>query len=364
MDIKQTQITSEEQRIMLKALAESTASPGCKFLEVGSWCGNSAIILGKVAQANGGHLFCVDWWKGNTGVDLEKIAKENDIFSFFWKNIKREGLEDVVIPIKGRSDIVAEILKEQSFDLIFLDGDHSFKVILNDIHNYAPLVKQNGVFCGHDCDGYISDFDMDFLKKGKNKDTYKNIHCGVVLAVGSVFKNYSIDFNIWSMQLSNEQIWEKTDMPFPIPKLIEKYLGFNLIKYRNNIFAIHQSLGKVDLVWDEKHVLEEYQKSGQYIIGDSLKEVKLLTKKSKYASPVLIEANYKKFNFVLYRRKYYALATSIGPVDLAQIKDEKLKKYKKEERIFIDTSLKKVKAHVDQYQHEVLNKNEADKNGE
>ena len=350
MNAQQKQIPSEEQIITLRAIAESVARPGCKFLEVGSWCGDSAIILGTIARKNGGHLFCVDWWKGNIGTDLEDIAKKRDIFSLFWKNIRRAGLEDIVIPIRGHSDIAAMVLKEEIFDLVFLDGDHRFEAMLNDIKEYSPLVKkENGILCGHDCDGYISDFDMDLLEKGKNLDVYKNVHCGVVLAVGSVFKNYSIDHNIWSIQASNiDQSWQPTNIPFPVPESIETHKGFNLIKYHNRVYAIHNTLGVVDLTRDEKRILQEYQECGKCIIGNSLNGVRQLVERIGYVAPELIEESYKEFNIVLYRDKYYALAQSIGAVDFVQIKQEEVKKYEETKKCFITNSLAEAKTLVDQ----------------
>jgi len=350
MNIQQKQISSKEQEVVLMALAESVARPGCKFLEVGSWCGDSTVILGKIIQKNGGHLFCVDWWKGNPGTELESIAQENDIFSFFWKNIQREGLENIVIPIRGQSDIAATVLKEQTFDLVFLDGDHRFEGMLNDIKEYAPLVrKENGILCGHDCDGYVSDFDMDLLEKGKNLDVYKNVHCGIVLAVGTVFKNYSIDYNIWSIQASNiDQSWQPTNIPFSVPKLIETHKCFDLVRYRNRVYAIHKTLGLVDLTRDEKRILQEHQECGKCIVGNSLDGVRQLVERIGYVAPELIEKSYKEFNIVLYRGKYYALAQSIGVVDFCQIKEEELKKYEETKKSFIANSLVEAKALVDQ----------------
>src|SRR5947208_11534627 len=110
MDVKQQQLASAEQEAVLRGLAQSAARPHCRFLEVGSWCGDSTIILGKVAQEFGGLLFCVDWWRGNPHTELAEIAAREDVFSLFWQRICREGLQDVVVPIRGRSDVVASIL--------------------------------------------------------------------------------------------------------------------------------------------------------------------------------------------------------------------------------------------------------------
>jgi len=200
LDIIPKQISLEE-RIVLLTLAESVVRSDCKFLEVGSWCGDSTIVLGKVAKQKGGHLFCVDWWKGNVGTDLNEIASRTDVFSYFWDRVCREGLEDVVIPIRGKSDVVSEILKENEFDIVFIDADHRYECILKDIQKYGPLVRgDGGILCGHDCDGRISDFDKSFLELGKNVDCYESTHCGVILAVGSTFEEYSINYRIWSVR--------------------------------------------------------------------------------------------------------------------------------------------------------------------
>src|SRR5208283_1678579 len=126
---------------------------GCKFLEVGSWLGDSTVILAQVAKKHGGHLFCVDWWKGNVGTDLVDIASNMDMFPLFWSTICKEGLEDTVVPIRSRSDLAAKIIKENSFNLVFLDADHRYEGILNDIKQYIPTVnRDHGILCGHDCE--------------------------------------------------------------------------------------------------------------------------------------------------------------------------------------------------------------------
>lgn len=36
------------------------------------------------------------------------------------------------------------------FDLIFLDGDHSYETVKWEIEHYYKLIKKNGILCGHD----------------------------------------------------------------------------------------------------------------------------------------------------------------------------------------------------------------------
>jgi predicted O-methyltransferase YrrM len=39
-----------------------------------------------------------------------------------------------------------------SYDFIYIDGDHSFSAVYQDIKNYYPLLKNGGVIAGHDID--------------------------------------------------------------------------------------------------------------------------------------------------------------------------------------------------------------------
>lgn len=218
VDVQQQQLWIREQTVVLDALARKAAKPGCVFLEIGSWCGDSAIILGKVAREQGGKVYCIDWWKGSIGTELEGIAAKTDVFTFFWNRMCDEGLEDTIIPIRARSDEVGSFLKEEMFDLVFIDGDHRYDGIRNDIATYGRLVKSDGgILCGHDCEGRIGDFDRDALEEGKQKDYHANAHCGVVLAVGESFQEYNIDYTIWSVQSTPDpQKWRATGLSYPV----------------------------------------------------------------------------------------------------------------------------------------------------
>lgn len=41
-------------------------------------------------------------------------------------------------------------IKNESIDLIFIDGNHSYKYVLEDLENYYPKLVKNGILCGDD----------------------------------------------------------------------------------------------------------------------------------------------------------------------------------------------------------------------
>jgi len=267
-----------DQPLILKRLAEVSANQGSNFLEVGSWCGDSTLILGEVAKKRNGHLFCVDWWKGNPGTELDEIAKKQDIFALFWRRVLSAGLDDVVIPIRSRSEFVFTVLAKESFSFVFIDGDHTYQAVLDDIRNYAPLVGRGGILCGHDCEGFIGDFDEGFLERGRDLDYYETVHCGVVLAVGQSFEKYSIDNSIWSVISIGNGQWASTSLEFgglkrkpqePPPAIADIH-DHHIFRYRKRVYAVPFSLGLTDITDENLRNHPEVFDAGSVVAAEEL----------------------------------------------------------------------------------------------
>ena|GEM_PF-5580579 len=348
MNLKEKQLASGEQEIVLRTLAESVAAPNCKFLEVGSWLGDSTVILAKVAKKHGGHLFCVDWWKGNVGTDLVDIASKADVFSVFWSRICMEGLEDAVVPIRSRSDLAAKIIRENSFDLVFLDADHRYVDVLNDIKQYAPAVdRKHGILCGHDCEGRISDYEESFLKEGAAVDYYETVHCGVVLAVGEMFPNCSINYGIWSVLFSSEQnAWvptnvrlkeiqnERQTMPPPLGYSKEYFL----MRYGKSVYALPRMDNPPDIK-NEKDLTKSMT-----AVADSWQELE-----KKIKEPVILWLElYKDYNIFQSEQIFYALLMSVDVTVLPQGDQIILKKHQDSHSLFTAKALNELKYLVDQ----------------
>ena len=78
----------------LIGLVRGAARRGAVLVEVGSWKGHSASIIGRVIGEKGGHLYCVDHWKGNEGTSGIAKAEKQNICHTFEYNIKALGLWD------------------------------------------------------------------------------------------------------------------------------------------------------------------------------------------------------------------------------------------------------------------------------
>lgn len=140
------------------ALAHLPAGPA---LEVGSYCGKSAIYLGAAARQVGGQavVFTLDHHRGSeenqagwehhdaTLVDGESGLM--DTLPTFRRTIERAGLEDVVVAVVGRSTTVAPHWRTP-LSLLFIDGGHAEVHAQNDYTGFARWVAPGGVLVIHD----------------------------------------------------------------------------------------------------------------------------------------------------------------------------------------------------------------------
>lgn len=52
--------------------------------------------------------------------------------------------------IKEKSVDAARLIADNSLDFVYIDGDHTYKSVTDDILLYFPKVKKGGLFSGHD----------------------------------------------------------------------------------------------------------------------------------------------------------------------------------------------------------------------
>jgi predicted O-methyltransferase YrrM len=129
------------------------------LLEVGTYCGKSAVYLGAAARAAGTVLFTVDHHRGSEENqagwehhDPEVTDPETgrmDTLPFFRRTIERAGLEDVVVAIVGHSPAVAAYWRTE-LGLLFIDGGHAEDVAMADYDGWARHVAAGGVLAVHD----------------------------------------------------------------------------------------------------------------------------------------------------------------------------------------------------------------------
>jgi predicted O-methyltransferase YrrM len=129
------------------------------LLEVGTYCGKSAVYLGAAARAGGTVLFTIDHHRGSeenqagwAWHDTEIVDRASgriDTLPFFRRTIAAADLEDVVVGIVGYSVPIARVWRTP-LGLVFVDGGHAFDVALADYRGWAPHVAAGGLLVFHD----------------------------------------------------------------------------------------------------------------------------------------------------------------------------------------------------------------------
>lgn len=129
------------------------------LLEVGSYCGKSAVYLGAAAQQAARMLFCVDHHRGSeenqpgwehhdpevVDIDLGVI----DTLPFFRRTVRCAGLEGTVVAVVGDSPTVAS-LWATPLAMVFIDGGHGAEPANRDYEGWTPHVVPGGLLAIHD----------------------------------------------------------------------------------------------------------------------------------------------------------------------------------------------------------------------
>ena len=128
-------------------------------LEIGSYCGKSAVYLGMAVKENGQKLYSVDHHKGSEEqqpgeeyFDPDLKSKDGDgidTLPFFLDTIEKSKLQSFVIPIVSTSEEAYEDL-DINFDMIFIDGGHSEEAAQKDYDLWTDRINIGGILAIHD----------------------------------------------------------------------------------------------------------------------------------------------------------------------------------------------------------------------
>jgi len=128
------------------------------LLEIGSYCGKSAIYLGAAARAAGTVLFSVDHHRGSEEqqpgqdyFDPRLLGSDGrvDTLPTFRRTLAAAGLESVVIAVVGDSATVAAHWATR-LGLVFIDGGHSESAAQGDYEGWARFLCPGGLLAIHD----------------------------------------------------------------------------------------------------------------------------------------------------------------------------------------------------------------------
>ena len=148
----------DDEGLALHRLAHDRLPHG-PVLEVGSYCGKSAVYLGAAARATGGVVFSVDHhhgseenqagWEHHDPSLVDPRTGRMDTLPTFRETIAAAGLEACVVGVVGESAVVARYWRTP-LSLLFIDGGHGTEPAHADYHGWARWVMPGGLLAIHD----------------------------------------------------------------------------------------------------------------------------------------------------------------------------------------------------------------------
>jgi MMP 1-O-methyltransferase len=148
----------DDEGLALHAAGLEGAAHG-PLVEIGSYCGKSAVYLGAAARAAGTLLFTVDHHRGSEELqagwehhDPEVVDPRTgriDTLPFLRRTLEAADLEGVVVAVVGDSPAVAAHW-QTPLGLVFVDGGHGSAPARADYDGWAPHVAPGGLLALHD----------------------------------------------------------------------------------------------------------------------------------------------------------------------------------------------------------------------
>ncbi|MFB6894351.1 class I SAM-dependent methyltransferase [Kitasatospora sp. NPDC056327] len=149
----------DEGLALYAAAVTAARRTGLPVLEIGTYCGRSAILLAAAARAAGTVALTVDHHRGSeeqqpgweyhdpTLVDPE--VGRMDTLPRFRRTLHAAGLEEHVVALVGRSPQIAALWGGR-LALVFIDGGHTDEHATNDYEGWAPHLAPEGLLVVHD----------------------------------------------------------------------------------------------------------------------------------------------------------------------------------------------------------------------
>ena len=128
-------------------------------LEIGTYCGKSALYLGPAVRDAGRVLFTLDHHRGSEEHQPGEGYHDPELYNAdlgvvetlpaLRETLFKAGLEDCVIPVIGTSRTVAAHWTTP-LGMVFIDGGHSMDAALADYRGWAGKIVPGGLLAIHD----------------------------------------------------------------------------------------------------------------------------------------------------------------------------------------------------------------------
>lgn len=128
-------------------------------LEIGTYCGKSALNFSDIAKDVNGLVYTVDHHTGSEEHQYGEEYHDSELFDErlkkfntlpeFLNNLKFKKMAKFIIPIIDNSQNASKVFSEK-ISLLFIDGGHSFETTLSDYNAWKDKICSGGLLVIHD----------------------------------------------------------------------------------------------------------------------------------------------------------------------------------------------------------------------
>ena len=192
-------------------LVEDNQSEGMVVVEIGCFDGSTTRKYIDTVKKNNGHVIVIDTFEGT--IATPETIKTDPSYgqNVHWKGSHNDDLYDVFLEkFKNYKDMMT-IHKGFSFDLIpllpdnceiiFIDADHIYESVKQDIELAICKVKKGGILSGHDLETF--DFVNKYTSEELKMDNWNGHHPGVSQAVYEKFGITKRNGYVWWIKIED-----------------------------------------------------------------------------------------------------------------------------------------------------------------
>ena len=160
-----------------------------------------------------GTLYLIDPWRELSDeeyLDSSNHKNHQDAFAQTMESIR--GYEDRAFMLRGLGEEMVHLFQDNSLDYIYIDGNHDYAHVKQDLELWWPKLKQGGLMSGHD---YLM-VDWKSAPKLKNK---KDIHVWA-------------DGYQWSLRGEPGRVEDGYAGVFGVNPAVEEFVKKNKLKFK------------------------------------------------------------------------------------------------------------------------------------
>lgn len=136
----------EASQRALAGLAEVVSGVPGHVIEIGAWEGRSTVALANALHPR--PLITIDTWDGSHGEISSELAAERDVFAQWQVNVDELTQGNVTAIRKDWRDALSNV--DGEIALAFIDAEHSYREVYDNIAALLPRMAVGGIICGDD----------------------------------------------------------------------------------------------------------------------------------------------------------------------------------------------------------------------